>query len=105
MAYDRRFKENLSRYCRLYIAYDTLSPGREAHEIMNQRYWLWAALWEKGEVHPHLMYLISHDHPEEYPVEVLLFKWMLFKCALKTHIQTRWYWYVIYSQLLLIGNI
>lgn len=102
--YKRDHKEKILNLARLYIAYDNTSPGREAHEIMNQRGWLWSAMWMKGTIHPQLMWEMCQDHPDKFPVEKLLIQWEFFKYEVKQYIKNNWHWYVLIAQFGVICN-
>jgi len=90
---------------RLHIAYYDTAPGREAHEIMASKSWQYAAMFIMGKVPLRILWNMAEAEPEKYPLEYVrlspLLKWLKFK----EHVQLRWFWYVIYGQFLIMGNL
>lgn len=103
--YRREYEAAMNNKARIYIAYDGCFDLGHNFQKTVTRGWFYTALYCSGVVHPAIKSEIVNDHKEEFPLDFYLCKLSVTKQEIEEHIKTRWYWYAIYLQLIVMGNL
>lgn len=103
--YNREYESAMHNHARIYIAYDgCFDLGVNFQETTNRGWFLFNCLC-RGVVHPYIKDQIVADHKEQFPLDFYLGKLSKVKQMIAEHIKSSWYWYVIYSQVIVMGNL
>jgi hypothetical protein len=102
--YRRVYEGAMGNRARIYIAYDGCFDMGVNYQKTVARGGFLTALFLQGVVHPYIKDQIVVDHKEEFPLDYYLFKFLNAKNSVVDHIKRKWHMYVIYSQLIVMGN-